>query len=146
MVKDQEKESKSEKSKIDFLSDFDQESIDNSAEIDIKPKFEIEGIGIEYAKNVLILSIPYKVEIPKEKSIKKDNKIWMIDLEYQNVEHTFIAEAGSFRFQLGVIMKKLEYTEPKELIGLAIRIWKVVANINTATFKGKAEVYKVAIM
>lgn len=144
MVK--ETETKPEKSKIDFLSDFSQESIDKSAEVEINPKFEIEGIGIEYAKNVLILSIPYKVEIPKEKSIKKDNKIWMIDLEYQDVLHTFIAEAGSFRFQLGVIMKKLDYTEPKELIGLAIRIWKVIANISTPTFKGKTEVYKVALM
>jgi len=144
MVK--ETETKPEKSKIDFLSDFNQESIDKSAEVEINPKFEIEGVGIEYAKNVLILSAPYKVEIPKEKSIKANNKIWMIDLDYQDVKHTFIAEAGSFRFQLGVIMKKLEYTEPKELIGLPVRIWKVNANINTPTFKGKAEVYKVALM
>lgn len=142
----EKKSEKKEKSKIAFLSDFNQESIDKSAEVEINPKFEIEGVGIEYAKNVLILSEPYKVEIPKEKSIKKDNKIWMIDLDYQDVKHTFIAEAGSFRFQLGVIMKKLEYIEPKELIGLPVRIWKVIANINTPTFKGKAEVYKVALM
>lgn len=135
-----------EKSKIAFLSDFTQESIDKSAEVDIKPKFEIEGIGIEFAKNVIILSEPYQVEIPKEKAIGKSNLLWMIALEYQNVVHTFIAESGSFRFQIGVIMKKLDYLEPKELIGLAVRIWKVIANIKTATFKGKAEVYKVAIM
>ncbi len=141
-----DKETKLEKSKIDFLSDFSQASIDKSAEVEINPKFEIEGVGIEYAKNVLILSEPYKVEIPKEKSIKANNKIWMIDLDYQEVKHTFIAEAGSFRFQLGVIMKKLDYTEPKELIGLPVRIWKVIANIKTPTFTGKAEVYKVALM
>ena len=135
-----------EKSTIDFLSDFTQKSIDNSAEVDIKPKFEIEGVGIEFAKNVMILTKPYQVEIPKEKAIGKSNLLWMIDLDYQNVAHTFIAESGSFRFQLGVIMKKLEYTEPKELIGLAVRIWKVIADIKTPTFKGKAELYKVAIM
>ena len=142
----EKKSEKKEKSKIAFLSDFSQESLKKSAEVDIKPKFEIEGIGIEFAKNVLILTEPYKVEIPKEKSIKPDNKIWMINLEYEGVEHQFIAEAGSIRFQLGVIMEKLEYTEPKELIGLPVRIWKVIANINTPTFKGKAEVYKISLM
>lgn len=133
-------------SKIAWLSDFTQESLTKSAEVEIKPKFEIEGVGIEFAKNVIILSELYKVEIPKEKSIKADNKLWCIDLDYENVEHQFIAEAGSFRFQLGVIMEKLEYTEPKELIGLPVRIWKVIATINTPTFKGKAEVYKVVLM
>jgi len=144
MVK--ESETKPEKSKIAWLKEYNQESLEKSAKIDIKPKFEIEGIGINFAKNVIILSDLYKVEIPKEKSIKADNKIWMIDLEYQDVKHQFIAEAGSFRFQLGVIMEKLEFTEPKELIGLPIRIWKVIANIDTPTFKGKAEVYKIILM
>lgn len=142
----EKKSEKKEKSKIAWLSEFSQESIEKSAEISILPKFEIEGIGIEYAKNVIILTELYKIEIPKEKSIKPNNKLWCINLEYQEVVHQFIAEAGSFRFQLGVIMEKLEYTEPKQLIGLYVRIWKVIANIKTPTFVGKAEVYKVAIV
>jgi len=142
----EKKSEKKEKSKIAWLSEFSQESLVKSAEIEIKPKFEIEGIGIEFAKNVVILSELYKVEIPKEKAINQKTKLWSIDLEYENVPHSFLAESGSFRYQLGVIMEKLEYTEPKELIGLPVRIWKVIANINTPTFKGKAEVYKVILM
>ena len=142
----EKKSEKKEKSKIAWLSEFNQESLVKSAEIEIKPKFTIEGIGIEFAKNVVILSELYKVEIPKEKAINQKTKLWSIDLEYENVAHSFLAESGSFRFQLGVIMEKLDYTEPKELIGLPIRIWKVNANINTPTFKGKAEVYKVILM
>lgn len=138
---DQEK-----KSEIDWLSDFTEKSLDNSAEVDIKPKLTIDGIGIEYSKNVVILSEPYKVEIPKEKAIGKDNKIWMIDLEFENVEHQFIAQSGSFRFQLGVLAKKLKLSEMSELINLPIKIWKQISTINTPTFKGKAEVYQVSMM
>ena len=144
MVKETEPEQ--EKSKISWLSEFSQKSIVNSAEVDIKPKLTIDGIGIEYAKNVIILSEPYKVEIPKEKAIGKSNKIWMIDFEYEKVEHQFIAEAGSFRFQLGVLMTKLNYIEPKDLIDLYIKLWKEIANISTPTFKGKAEVYKISLV
>lgn len=135
-----------EKSKIAWLSEFSQESLDKSAEVEIKPKLEIEGIGIEFAKNVVILSEPYPVEIPKEKAIGKDNTIWMINLEYQNVEHQFIAQSGSFRFQLGVLAKKLQLNDMTELINLPIKIWKQEANINTPSFKGKAVVYQVSMM
>lgn len=134
------------KSEIAWLSEFTEKSLENSAEVDIKPKLTIDGIGIEYSKNVVILSEPYKVEIPKDKAIGKDNKIWMIDLEFENVEHQFIAQSGSFRFQLGVLAKKLGVNKMSELINLPIKIWKQIATINTATFKGKAEVYKVSMM
>lgn len=143
MVKETENET--EKSNIPWLSEFSKKSIKKSAEVEIKPKLTIDGIGIEYAKNVVILSDLYKVEIPKEKAIRS-NKIWMIDLEYENVNHQFIAEAGSFRFQLGVLMEKLNYSEPKELIDLYVKLWKEIATIDTPTFKGKAEVYKLALV
>ena len=139
------KENEQVKSKISWLSEFTVESIQKSAEVEIKPKLTIDGIGIEYAKNVVILSELYIVEIPKAKAIGNP-KIWMIDFEYEKVEHQFIAQAGSFRFQLGVLMKKLNYSEPKELIDLYIKLWKEMANINTPTFKGKAEVYKIALV
>lgn len=144
MVKPEQDQEK--KSKVDWLSEFTEKSLDNSAEVDIKPKLTIDGIGIEYSKDVVILSVPYKVEIPKEKAIGKDNKIWMIDLEFENVEHQFIAQSGSFRFQLGVLAKKLELSEMTKLINLPIKIWKQIATINTPTFKGKAEVYKISMM
>ena len=120
MVKEQDQDQ--EKSKISWLSDFTQKSIDNSAEVDIKPKLEIEFVGIEYSKTVVILSEPYKVKIPKEKAIGNQN-IWMIDLEYNDIEHQFIAEAGSFRFQLGVLLKKLDFSWiilPQDLKNLKI--------------------------
>jgi len=121
-----------------WLKEFTPESIRKSAELIIYPKLTIDGLGLEHSKNVVILSEPYLVEIPKEKAIGKDNKIWMIDLEYENVRHQFICQSGSFRFQLGVLQEKLNLDA---LIGFKIKLWKQLANINTPTFKGKAEVY-----
>ena len=133
------------KEKISWLSDFSKESLDKSAEIDIKPKLTIDGLGLEYSKTVVILSEPYKVEIPKSKAIG-NNKIWMMDLEYEGIIHQFICESSSFRFQLGVLMKKLGFTEPTELIQLPIRIWKTTTNINTPKFKGNVDVYQISLM
>ena len=132
-------EKKSEQPKRpNWLKEFTPESITKSAELIIYPKLTIDGLGLEYSKNVVILSEPYLVEIPKEKAISKDNKIWMIDLEYEGVRHQFICQSGSFRFQLGVLQEKLNLDD---LIGFEIKLWKQLANINTPTFKGKAEVY-----
>lgn len=123
-----------------WLDEFSKESIEKSAEVDIHPKLTIEGIGIEYAKDVVIMSEPYIVEIPKEKAIGNSNKLWMIDLQYEGTLHQFIAQSGSFRFQLGVLMKKLGLPIT-DLIGFHIKLWKEKANIKNAQFKGLAEVY-----
>ena len=123
-----------------WLAEFSKESITKSAEVNILPKLTIEGIGIEYAKEVIIMSEPYIVEIPKDKAISDDNKLWMIDLEYQNTLHQFIAQSGSFRFQLGVLMEKSNLTMI-DLIGFHIKLWKEKANIKNKQFKGQAEVY-----
>ena len=133
-----------EKEQIEWLSDFTKQSLDKSAEVDIKPKLTIDGLGLEYSKFVVILSVPYKVEIPKEKAIGS-NKIFMMDLEYEGIQHQFICESGSFRFQLGVLMRKLGFKEPSELIELPIRIWKTQTYINTPKFKGTAEVYQISL-
>lgn len=125
----------------EWLNDFDKESIKKSAEVDIKPKLTIDDIGIENGKDITILSIPYKVNIPKEKSINGKSKIFVIDLLYNNIEHQFIAESGSFRFQLGVLKEKLDLSDYSKLIGIKRKLWKQMANINTSKFTGKAEVY-----
>lgn len=139
-------ESDQEKSKVSWLSDFSQESLRKSSEMEIKPKLTIEALGIENAKEVVILTEPYLVEIPKEKAIGSSNKIWMMDLEYNSVAHQFICQSGSFRFQLGVLLEKLGFLEPSELIGLPIKIWKTTSYINTPSFKGNAEVYQILII
>ena len=133
------------KSEIDFLAEFSQASLKKSADLEIKPKLIIDGLGIEFGKKVVILSVPYIVEIPKEKAIGT-NKIWMIDLGYQQTEHQFTAQAGSFRFQLGVLMERLELTEKEQLIDLYVLIWKTIENISTPTFKGKAEMYHIKLV
>jgi len=135
--------SEKKKSSVEWLKEFSQESLELSSEMEIKPKLTV-NLGIENAVDVIILSEPYKVEIPKEKAIGS-NKIWMIDLEYNSIAHSFIAQSGSFRYQLGVIMTKLDI-KPIELIGIPIRLWKTLEQINTPTFKGKAEMYHVSIM
>lgn len=138
-------ENKPEMSTIDFLSDFTIENLQKSADLEIKPKLSIDDCGIEFGKKVIILSIPYIVEIPKAKAIGT-NKIWMIDLEYNDIDHQFIAQANSFRFQLGVLMKKLDLTEKEQLIDLFVLIWKTLEQINTPTFKGKAEMYHIKLV
>ena len=140
-----EKKKDQEKSSIAFLSDFTIENLEKSAEMEVKPKLTIM-LGIENAVNVIIMSEPYQVKIPKDKRIGDTEKIWMIDLEYTDIKHQCTIESKSFRFQLGVIMSKLEITEPTELIGVPIRVWKTLEQINTPTFKGKAEMYHVSIM
>ena len=139
-----EKKKEPQKEAIEWLSDFTKESIRKSAEIEIKPKLTIE-LGIENAKNVHILSIPYLVEIPKEKAIGS-NRIWMIDLQYNNIAHQFTCQAGSFRFQLGVLKEKLGLKTIKELINLYVKIWKTLEFIDTPSFKGKAEMYHIALI
>ena len=69
----------------------------------------------------------------------------MIDLEYNSIAHSFIAQSGSFRYQLGVIMTKLQ-CKSSELIDIPLRIWKTLEQISTPTFKGKAEMYHVKVM
>ena len=141
-----EKKIDQKKSKISWLSDFTRDSIKKSAEVDIKPKLRIE-LGIENVKeNIKILSEPYLIVIPKEKAIGKSNELLAINLEYNNIEHQFIAEAGSFRFQLGVLMEKNNFIEPNQLIGSIIRIWKTLERINTSSFKGKAVMYHIELM
>lgn len=138
-------EKKPKMSKISWLSDFSQESLERSAELEIKPKLTFE-LGIENVKeNIIILSEPYPVEIPKEKAIGS-NKILMIDLEYNGINHQCICEAGSFRFQLGVIMERLQFTNPFDLIGLPVKIWKTLETIKTPSFQGKAEMYHIELM
>ena len=126
--------------------EFTPEKIKKSAEIIIYPKLTIDNLGIEYAKDVIILSEPYLVEIPKEKRIGAETKIWMIDLEYEGVRHQFTAQSGSFRFQLGVLQEKLGFENFDDLIGFEIKLWKQIANINTPNFKGNAEVYQILII
>ena len=140
-----EKKTDQEKSKISWLSDFTRKSIKKSAEIDIKPKLIIK-LGIDNVKeNIKILSEPYLIKIPKEKAIGS-NELLAINLEYNNIAHQFIAEAGSFRFQLGVLMEKNNLIEPNELIGLIVKIWKTLESIKTTSFKGKAEMYHIELM
>ena len=141
-----EKKIDQEKSKISWLSDFTRKSIKKSAEVDIKPKLIIES-GIDNVKeNVKILTEPYLIKIPKAKAIGNSNELLAINLEYNNIAHQFIAEAGSFRFQLGVLMEKNNLIEPNELIGLIVKIWKTLEQINTPSFKGKAEMYHIELM
>jgi len=144
-VNNMSEKKKPEMSKISWLSDFTRKSIKKSADVDIKPKLTIE-LGIDNVKeNIVILSEPYLIEIPKEKAIGS-NELLAINLEYLGIEHQFIAQAGSFRFQLGVLMEKLGYSEPSELIDLTVRIWKTLEYINTPSFKGKAEMYHIELM
>jgi len=131
--------------KVDWLSDFTEKAIKASVEVDIKPRLEIEALGIEYAKDVIILTEPYLVEIPKDKAVGDTNKIWMMDLEFENVKHQFICQSGSFRFQLGVLARKLGFKDMSDLVDLGIKIWKTKAKIDNESFHGEAEVYNIKL-
>lgn len=115
----------SENKKIDdFMEGFNKLDIEKSAEMDIKPKLEIEGLGIENGVDVKILSEPYKIQLPKGKGLSKDDKIWIMDVMYKNVIHQFICQAGSFRYQLLVLVKKQFSGNMDQIVGQFVKIWK----------------------
>lgn len=123
-----EKETKSKAMKEildDFLGDIDEDKLRISAGLDISPKLIIEDVGVENSKEVKILSAPYTIEIPVEKSMSDDNHLKVIDVEYENTKHQFVAQAKSFRYQFGVIMTQLGFkkTEVEKMIGAVIKIW-----------------------
>ena len=123
----------------DFESEFDLEKIKTSAKLDIKPKIEFLD-GIENAKDVIIKGTYYPLDLPADKQINKQT-VKAINMMYEGIEHYFIAESESFRYQLEVIRFKKGLKSNKELDGLRLRIWTSEQFINTPNFKGKAKVY-----
>ena len=113
-----------EKKLDDFMEGFKKADIEKSAKLDIKPKLEVFGLGIENGVDVKILTEPYRVQLPEGKGLSKDDKIWMIDVMYQSVIHQFICQAGSFRYQLLVLVEKHFEGNMSEIIGEIVKIWK----------------------
>ncbi len=137
--------SKVEETLDDFLGDIDEADLQMSADLKIEPKLYIEDVGIENAKQVKILSEAYTVEIPAEKSMSDDNKLKIIDVEYENVKHQFIANAKSFRYQYGVIMTQLGFTKKQSarMIGAVVKIWLEWVELEKW---GKQKLYKVSLI
>ena len=113
-----------EKQIDDFMEGFKKADIEKSAKLDIKPKLEVFGLGVENGVDVQILTEPYRVQLPEGKGLSKDDKIWMIDVMYQDVIHQFICQAGSFRYQLLVLVEKHFEGNMSEVIGEMVKIWK----------------------
>lgn len=129
-----------------FLEGFTSEDIKASAALDIKPKLEIIGLTIDNAVEVQFLSEPYEVQLPIGKGMSKDDKIWMLDVMYKNTVHQFIAQANSFRYQLGVLIEKYFGGDMSRIVQRNFKIWKEIAQIDKPEFKGKAEVYQVSLI
>ena len=129
----------------DFLGDIDEKDLEFSANLKISPKLYIEDVGIINAKEVKILSEPYLVEIPEEKSMSDDNRLWFIDVEYERVKHQFIGQAKSFRYQYGVVMKQLGFKKSDffKMIGAVIKIWLEWVELEKF---GKQKLYKVSLI
>jgi len=144
----EKKKSNLQDSLDDFLSDFDEEKIEKSSKLEILPKLEIEGTGIENAKIVKVLSGRYMVEIPVEKSMSDDNHLWIIDMEYEKTKHQIIAQAKSFRYQYAVIMKKCginikDQKATEHMIGAIIKIWLEEVELEKW---GKQNLYKIELI
>jgi len=129
----------------DFLADIDEAKLRVSAGLDISPKLNIDDVGVENSKEVKVLSSPYTIEIPVEKSMSEDNHLKVIDVEYENTKHQFIAQAKSFRYQYGVIMTQLGFkkTEVEKMIGAIIKIWLEWVVLPKW---GKQKLYKVSLI
>jgi len=125
---------------FEFDSEFDITKIKTSAELDIKPKFEIDGLGLDFAKDVIVKGTYYEIDIPKEKAISGKTRVKALNLIHNGIEHQFIAESESFRYQIDVIryQKKLNLDE---IDGLKLKIWKTRQDLKTDRFTGKADVY-----
>jgi len=129
--------------KENFLEGFKKSDIKKSAELDIKPRLLISSLGVENGVSVKILTEPYITVLPEGKAMTKDGKVWMINVLLEGKEHTFIAQAGSFRYQLGVLCEKHFEGNLANLVGKTIRIWKEIVEHETY---GKTEMYQVAYL
>lgn len=127
----------------DFAEGFNKTDIEKSAVLDIKPKLEIYGLGIQNGVDVLVLTEPYKVQLPQGKGLSKDDKIWMLDVKYMDVIHQFICQAGSFRYQLLVLVEKHFDGYLDKIIGQIIKIWKESVILDKW---GESILYKVALV
>lgn len=129
-----------------FLSGIKDKDVETSANLKIHPKLYIEDVGIMNSRTVKILSEPYVVEIPEEKSMNPDdNNLLMLDVGFEKVKHQFICQAASFRYQYAVIMKQigLKKTEFSKMIGAVIKIWLEWVELEKW---GKQKLYKVALI
>ena len=144
-MSEDEKKSDLRETLDDFLGDIDEKDLEFSANLDISPKLYIEDVGVENAKEVRVLTGAYSVEIPEEKSMSDDNVLKIIDVEYQNVKHQFIANAKSFRYQYGVIMTQLGFkkNESARMIGAIIKIWLEWVELEKW---GRQKLYKVSLI
>lgn len=140
-------EEKEEDELDDFLSDVNKEDLQKSAALEIKPKLYIEDVGIEFAKTLIILSRAYKIKIPKDKYMGKGAEpiLQVIDVKYEGTEHQFIVEAGSFKYQYGVIMTKLglDTRKTKLMIGAIIKVWLEWVELPKW---GKSKLYKITLV
>lgn len=127
--------------KANFLEGFKKSDIVKSASMDIKPRLQIESLGIDNSVIVEILSEPYQVDIPKEKAIG-ESRIWMVDVLHNGVAHQFIAQASSFRYQLGVLVEKHFEGLMANIIGQEVVIWKEL--VNTKQY-GEQALYQVSL-
>ena len=132
-----------EKKIDDFMEGFNKADIEKSAKLDIKPKLEVFGLGVENGVDVQILTEPYRVQLPEGKGLSKDDKIWMIDVMYQDVIHQFICQAGSFRYQLLVLVEKHFEGNMSEVIGEMVKIWKESVVLDKW---GESILYKVELL
>ena len=124
----------------DFMSDINIADVKKSAKLNIKPKLTFDALGVEYAKEIEILSEYYEVEIPKKKA-KGTNILLFLDVLYNGIEHQFIAQAVSFRYQLAVCQVQLDMNPVVDSPeGMVVKVWKDVAETKNY---GKAEVYLV---
>lgn len=144
-MSENEKKSDLRETLDDFLGDIDEKDLEFSANLDIAPKLYIDDVGVENAKEVRVLTGAYSVEIPEDKSMSDDNMLKIIDVEYQNVKHQFIANAKSFRYQYGVIMIQLGFkkNESARMIGAIIKIWLEWVELEKW---GRQKLYKVSLI
>jgi len=127
--------------KPNFLEGFKKADIEKSARLDIKPRLVIDELGVDNGVIVEILSVPYQVEIPENKAIG-DNILWMMNVLFQGVEHQFIAQPSSFRYQLGVLVEKHFKGNMEALIGNEITIWREL--VQTKKY-GESALYQVSL-
>lgn len=123
----------------EFLQELDLEKVVESAELDIKPKLSIDKGN------------PQKIKLktfPQKKDFADGGKYWVCDVIHNDIEKQMFAPK-SFRYQLAVLMKKLQNKEviddSKEILGKELVVDKVDAKIDSDEFKGNAEVYQVDI-
>jgi len=126
-----------------WMSDLKKADIKKIAQLNIIPTLKVEPI--DNRGNFEVLTVKVKT-LPKLTEFADGNWYFVMMVEQNEMVYQMVCSARSFRQNLAVIIEKHFDGDSDLLIGRKLNITKVIADIDTSNFKGKAEVYQITLV